>query len=157
MMVLYIGGSRGAPPAPPPPPPPQQDQFLSFLHTFLPKSVCVGGWCPHQRVGAPPNGKSWIRHWDIKTLHIFLKVIRTNHVLKLHVHYPCYAQKRSTLITFAATSSQYTAPSPTLSLMDSVNMCIDRVDALADVNVPLALCRQQITTNKALARDVLGL
>ena len=35
--------------------PPQQDQFLSFLHTFSPKSVCV-------KVGAPPNGKSWIRH-----------------------------------------------------------------------------------------------
>ena len=35
--------------------PPQQDQFLSFLHTFLPKSVRVGGW-------RPPNGKSWIRH-----------------------------------------------------------------------------------------------
>ena len=28
------------------PPPPQQDQFLSFSHTFLPKSVCIGGWRP---------------------------------------------------------------------------------------------------------------
>ena len=38
---------QGAPPAPPPPPPPpQQDQFLSFLHTFLPKSVRIGGWRP---------------------------------------------------------------------------------------------------------------
>ena len=26
--------------------PPQQDQFLSFSHTFSPKSVRVGGWRP---------------------------------------------------------------------------------------------------------------
>ena len=44
------GGAAGARP------PTQQDQFLLFLHTFSPKSVRVGGWCP-------PNGKSWIRHW----------------------------------------------------------------------------------------------
>ena len=37
------GGRRGAHP------PPQQDQFLSFSHTFSPKSVRVGGWCPPQR------------------------------------------------------------------------------------------------------------
>ena len=37
--------------------PPQQDQFLSFSHTFLPKSVCVGVWRPPpQRVGGPPTG-----------------------------------------------------------------------------------------------------
>ena len=42
--------------------PPQQDQFLSFSHTFLPKSVCVGGWCPPTGQH-PPNGKSWIHHW----------------------------------------------------------------------------------------------
>ena len=41
--------------------PPQQDQILSFLHMFSPKSACVGGWRPHQRGLAPPNGKSWIR------------------------------------------------------------------------------------------------
>ena len=43
--------------------PSQQDQFLSFLHTFLPKSVRVGGWRPPtgQRP-LPLNGKSWIRH-----------------------------------------------------------------------------------------------
>ena len=35
---------------------PQQDQFLSFSHTFLLKSVCVGGWHPPQWVGAPPMG-----------------------------------------------------------------------------------------------------
>ena len=45
---------QGAPPAPPPP---QQDQFLSFLHMFLPKSVRIGGWRPPpERVGAPPTG-----------------------------------------------------------------------------------------------------
>ena len=31
--------------------PPQQDQFLSFSHMFLLKSVCIGGWCP-------PNGSA---------------------------------------------------------------------------------------------------
>ena len=36
---------------------PQQDQFLSFSHTFSPKSVRIGGWRPPpQRVGAPPTG-----------------------------------------------------------------------------------------------------
>ena len=30
-------------------PPPPQDQILSFLHMFSPKSTCVGGWCPLQR------------------------------------------------------------------------------------------------------------
>ena len=33
--------------------PPQQDQFLSFSHTFLPKSVCVRGWCPPNRLVPP--------------------------------------------------------------------------------------------------------
>ena len=28
--------------------PPQQDPFLSFSHTFLPKSVCIGGQHSHQ-------------------------------------------------------------------------------------------------------------
>ena len=32
--------------------PPQQDPFLSFLHTFLPKSVRVEGW--HPRNGLVP-------------------------------------------------------------------------------------------------------
>ena len=41
------GGRRRRPP--PPPPPPQQDQFPSFSHTFLLKSVPIGGW-------HPPNG-----------------------------------------------------------------------------------------------------
>ena len=45
---------QGAPPAHAPP---QQDQFLSFSHTFLPKSVCVGGWCP-------PNGSA-PPQWEI--------------------------------------------------------------------------------------------
>ena len=35
--------------------PPQQDQILSFLHVFSPKSTCVGGWCPLQRRFAPPQ------------------------------------------------------------------------------------------------------
>ena len=30
------------------PPPPKQDQILSFLHMFSPKSACVGGWRPLQ-------------------------------------------------------------------------------------------------------------
>ena len=34
--------------------PPQQDQILSFLHMFSPKSACVGGWRPLQRGLAPP-------------------------------------------------------------------------------------------------------
>ena len=42
--------------------PPQQDQFLSFLHMFSPKSVCIGGWHPPNRLAPPPNGKSWICH-----------------------------------------------------------------------------------------------
>ena len=28
--------------------PPQQDQILSFLHMFSPKSTCVRGWRPLQ-------------------------------------------------------------------------------------------------------------
>ena len=41
----------------------QQDQFLSFLHTFSPKKCMRRSWRPPpQRVGAPPHGKSWIRH-----------------------------------------------------------------------------------------------
>ena len=47
LVMVVIGGSRGAPPARVP----QQDQFLLFLHTFLPKSVRVGGW-------HPPNGSA---------------------------------------------------------------------------------------------------
>ena len=35
--------------------PPQQDQILSFLHMFSPKSACVGGWRPLQRGLAPPK------------------------------------------------------------------------------------------------------
>ena len=38
-----------------PPPPPQQDPILSFLHMFLPKSTHVGGRCPPQRLGTPPQ------------------------------------------------------------------------------------------------------
>ena len=50
------GGAAGAPP--------QQDQFLSFLHMFSPKSVRITGW--HPPTGRrPPNGKSWIRHRDV--------------------------------------------------------------------------------------------
>ena len=49
-----IGGSRGGHHGMHPP---QQDQFLSFLHTFLLKSVCVGGWHPpmgrHPPMGNP--------------------------------------------------------------------------------------------------------
>ena len=37
--------------------PPQQDQFLLFLHMFLPKSVPIRGWCPlmgwHPPMGNP--------------------------------------------------------------------------------------------------------
>ena len=32
---------------------PQQDQFLSFSHTFSPKSVHIGGWCPPNGLAAP--------------------------------------------------------------------------------------------------------
>ena len=46
-------------------PPPEQDQILSFLHMFSPKSTCVGGWRPLQRGLAPPNRKSWIRPWEV--------------------------------------------------------------------------------------------
>ena len=35
---------------------PQQDQFLSFSHTFLPKSVRIGGWCPPNGLAPPPMG-----------------------------------------------------------------------------------------------------
>ena len=35
-------------------PSPQQDQILSFLHMFSPKSTCVRGWHPLQRGLAPP-------------------------------------------------------------------------------------------------------
>ena len=57
----YIGRSRGVLLVHAPPP--QQDPILSFLHTFLPKSTHVGGWHP-PKGSAPPNGKSWIRHWN---------------------------------------------------------------------------------------------
>ena len=33
----------------------QQDPFLSFSHTFSPKSVRVGGWCPPPNGSAPPQ------------------------------------------------------------------------------------------------------
>ena len=41
------GGAAGARP-------PQQDQILSFSHTFLPKSVQIGGWHPPNGL-APPQ------------------------------------------------------------------------------------------------------
>ena len=56
---LGIGGSRGGHRRRMPP---QQDQFLSFLHTFLLKSVRIRGWHPSPMGRHPPNGKSWIRH-----------------------------------------------------------------------------------------------
>ena len=44
-------------------PPLQQDPFLSFLHTFSPKRVCVRGQRPPPPTGRHhPNGKSWIHH-----------------------------------------------------------------------------------------------
>ena len=36
-------------------PPPQQDQFLSFSHTFSPKSVRVRGWHPPNGSAPPPT------------------------------------------------------------------------------------------------------
>ena len=73
--MVTIGGSRGRCQHPPP----QQDQFLSFSHTFLPKSIRVRGWHPptgrRPPPPPPPNGKSWIRHWtyhsNSKGNHIF--------------------------------------------------------------------------------------
>ena len=56
LMVRHHWRIQGAPPAPPPPPPPQQDPFLSFLHTFLPKSVRIGGWRPPTGWRPPPTG-----------------------------------------------------------------------------------------------------
>ena len=44
-VCIFIGGSRGRRWRAPP----QQDQFLSFSHTFSPKSVRIGGWRPPQR------------------------------------------------------------------------------------------------------------
>ena len=48
--LLIIGRSRGHCQHPPP----QQDQFLSFSHMFLPKSVCIGGWHPPMGQHPPP-------------------------------------------------------------------------------------------------------
>ena len=42
------------------PAPPVQDQFLSFLHTFLPKSACVGGWRPP--TGNPGSATALLCH-----------------------------------------------------------------------------------------------
>ena len=37
-------------------PPPQQDQFLSFSHMFLPKSVGIRGWHPPNGLAPPQMG-----------------------------------------------------------------------------------------------------
>ena len=61
MINCYMNywGIQGAPPVCAP----QQDLFLSFSHTFLPKSVRVGG-------RRPPNGKSWIRHCEYRITNV---------------------------------------------------------------------------------------
>ena len=50
--------------------PPQQDPFLSFSHTFLPKSVRVGGWCPPQ--------------WEILDLPLPM-LCKVGHKFQLHM------------------------------------------------------------------------
>ena len=55
---LIFGGRGGPDPQGPPgsaPVPPQQDPFLSFLHTFLLKSVHVRGWHPPPMGRCPPQ------------------------------------------------------------------------------------------------------
>ena len=55
LFLHYIGGSRGRYRRAPHPTP-QQDPFLSFSHTFLLKSVCVGGRRPPlPTTGRRPN------------------------------------------------------------------------------------------------------
>ena len=57
----FIGGSRGGCLCTSP----QWDPFLSFSHMFSLKSACVvGRRPPTARRPPPPNGKSWIRHWN---------------------------------------------------------------------------------------------
>ena len=70
--AVCIGGSRGAPPARPNPPP-EQDPFLSFSHTFLPKSACVRGQHPPDGSAPPPTGNPGSTtgldkyyHWQIQ-------------------------------------------------------------------------------------------
>ena len=62
------------------PPPPQQDQFLSFLHIFSPKSVRISGWCPPptgRRPPPPPTGNPGSATgdtWNIVLVHLLCKV-----------------------------------------------------------------------------------
>ena len=55
--------------------PPLQDQILSFLHTFLPKSTHVGGPHPPQWVHAPPPTGNPGPATDTIVLHPFVVVI----------------------------------------------------------------------------------
>ena len=57
------------------PPPPQQDQILSYLHMFSPKSACVRGWCPLQRGLAPPQREVLDPPLPLVTSKISLKSI----------------------------------------------------------------------------------
>ena len=51
---------------------PGGDQFLSFSHTFLLKSVCVRGYLPPQQVSAPPTGNPGsATEWESKTIKVY--------------------------------------------------------------------------------------
>ena len=52
--------------------PSQQDQILSFLHMFSPKSACVGGWHPLQQGLVPPQ-------WEILDPPLHLEIRYNSH------------------------------------------------------------------------------
>ena len=99
MAAIFIGGSRGVPLACGPPPPPQQDPFLSFLsfsHTFSPKSVRVGGWRPptgrRPPMGNPGSATDFGIFFDLLSFQI-----DSHRDLILHIltYYFTYIHKRN--------------------------------------------------------------
>ena len=68
-----IGGSRGGTASTHPPP--QQDQFLSFSHTFLPKSVRFRGWRPPTG-RRPPTGNPGSATDNCNICHLIHSLLR---------------------------------------------------------------------------------
>ena len=82
-IVQTIGRSRGHARHMPLP---LQDQILSFLHTFLPKSTHIGGPCPPLMGPHTPYGKSWIHHCRLQIFNK-LEVSRLDSTLSIVCHH----------------------------------------------------------------------
>ena len=65
---------------------------------FSLKSVHVRGWCPPQRVSAPPNRKSWIRHCRPPNQSGFC--IIKNRLIRLTLGSKAWAFERAKMWTF---------------------------------------------------------